>query len=923
MAGIAVPFRQSIRFRLSLMIAGVILAAVMAVTVSGAFRDLSRAAEARTETLTAASSAYTAALSAPLATRDRAAAFEHMRGMQNVRSIIYMAVADAEGRTFAQLGAGASIRGKTLDLTQLHEFDLLTADRGSLSMPIVHGGETIGALVLLADITDLRGDLYATLAWTLLAALAAIAGGLVLAQVMISRLTRPIRELASVMSEVGASQDFSRRMPEARRRDEAGVLGQAFNGMIDNIRQRDQQIAHHVATLEQTVEDRTRDFRLAKEEAENANAAKSDFLATMSHEIRTPMNGMMVMAEMLASADLSQRHRRYAEIITRSGASLLTIINDILDLSKIEAGKMDLEAVPFSPERMVEDVASLFWEKARSKGLELAVRISPEVPLQVVGDPTRLNQVVTNLVNNALKFTESGGVTIDLAADAQGQNTRLRIAIRDTGVGIEASRIGAIFEAFSQADQSTTRKFGGTGLGLTVCRRLIDAMAGEIIVTSEVGKGSVFTVVVDLAVEQAAPAKPAHDGMRFALALPCPLLRASVIASLADLGARGRWIMAPQDAEAGEIVLCLSDQLRHGGAAGAINVLLTDVGDNHADALIRDGAAADVIPLPLGRQALWDFVARANRNAFRGSAALAASAMVASTESFSHLAILAVDDNAVNREVLREALLSLGVDGDFVSNGREAVEAAERRDYDVIFMDGSMPEMDGLTATRLIREAEAKGSKRRALIAALTAQVRGADADAWAEAGADRHMTKPFTSARLMEALKSAGGQAGLEGAQAPETSMVDTSSVVPGLPENDSIEAAVDPGVPEPVADVMIDEDAVATMTAVGARNGRDVLGKVWKLFLVQGPDAAFKLETLATGTDSAAIARQAHFLKSMALSAGAVRVARLCEDVERAGKEAKLHEAIARLKGLREHLDAVCTEMKRRLDEKVAAVG
>ena len=184
------------------------------------------------------------------------------------------------------------------------------------------------------------------------------------------------------MAEVGARQDFSRadaRPPTPQ--DETGVLGEAFNGMIDNIHERDQRIAQHMETLEQTVEDRTHDLRLAKEDAEAANAAKSDFLATMSHEIRTPMNGMMVMAEMLAAADLSSRHRRYAEIITRSGASLLTIINDILDLSKIEAGKLDLEAVPFSPERMVEDVASLFWEKARSKGLELAIRIAPDVPL--------------------------------------------------------------------------------------------------------------------------------------------------------------------------------------------------------------------------------------------------------------------------------------------------------------------------------------------------------------------------------------------------------------------------------------------------------------------------------------------------------------------------------------------------------------
>jgi two-component system sensor histidine kinase BarA len=913
------------------MIAGVILAAVLAVAVTGAFRDLRQAADARAETLSSAASAYAAALSDPLATHDRSAAFQHMRGMQNVRSVIYMAVQDAEGRVFAQLGAGASIRGKTLDLAKLDGLDLLGADRGSLTIPIVHGGETIGALEILADITDLRNDLYATLGWTLLAAFGAIAGGLLVAQAMISRLTQPIRELASVMSEVGAKQDFSRRVTPAKRKDEAGVLGDAFNGMIDNIRERDKRIAHHMETLEQTVEDRTRDFRLAKEEAESANAAKSDFLATMSHEIRTPMNGMMVMAEMLASADLSQRHRRYAEIITRSGASLLTIINDILDLSKIEAGKLDLEAVPFSPERMVEDVASLFWEKARSKNLELAVRIAPEVPVQVVGDPTRLNQVVTNLVNNALKFTEKGGVTVELSAETVGPNARLRIAIKDTGVGIEASRIGAIFEAFSQADQSTTRKFGGTGLGLTVCRRLIDAMAGDIVVTSEVGKGSVFTVVVDLPVEQAAPECPDASGLNIAIALPPSLMRGCISAALGEIGANVRTVNGPDRARAGEIVLCLSEQLRRGGVDGAINVLLTDVGDNHADTLIRERIAADLIPLPLGRLALWDFITRAGSGEFRGLGALATSMFMAPGETFGHLAILAVDDNAVNREVLREALLSLGVEGDFVSNGREAVEAAERKDYDVIFMDGSMPEMDGFTATRLIREGESKAGRRRAFIAALTAQVRGADADAWAEAGADRHLTKPFTSARLMEALKSAGGPAvpvkieaaGVVLGPDPRTSLDAEASSAASDKKDSRVKPENDSAGPAPVADLMIDEDAVATMVSVGARNGRDVLGKVWKLFLVQGPDAAFKLETLASGNDSAAIAKQAHFLKSMALSAGAARVARLCEEIEQAGKEARLMEAISRLNGLRGHLDEVCAVMKQRLESRTAEAG
>jgi len=465
----AVPFRRSINFRLSLVIATVIFAAVMAASAVSGWRDLKQSADARAELLEIAASGFSASVAGPLADDNLAGIYEALRGVRDLGSVVHVAVQNMEGETKAQLGGGAVVRSRTRDLRALSGLDLLNADNATVRKTIVKGAENIGEMVILADISDLRRDLATSLGWTALVALLAILGGVAVAQVFIARLTRPLRELAAVMAEVGAKQDFSRRMPSAKRRDETGVLGEAFNGMIDNIHERDERIARHLETLEQTVEERTHDLRLAKEDAESANAAKSDFLATMSHEIRTPMNGMMVMAEMLAAADLSPRHRRFAEIITRSGASLLTIINDILDLSKIEAGKLDLETVPFSPEALVEDVASLFWEKARSKNLELAVRIAPEVPTLVVGDPTRINQVVTNLVNNALKFTEAGGVTIDLSCEPAADRAKLRIAVTDTGIGIPKDKIGTIFEAFGQADQSTTRRFGGTGLGLTVC----------------------------------------------------------------------------------------------------------------------------------------------------------------------------------------------------------------------------------------------------------------------------------------------------------------------------------------------------------------------------------------------------------------------------------------------------------------------
>jgi two-component system sensor histidine kinase BarA len=369
------------------------------------------------------------------------------------------------------------------------------------------------------------------------------------------------------------------------------------------------------------------------------------------------------------------------------------------------------------------------------------------------------------------------------------------------------------------------------------------------------------------------------------------LLTQCLVASFRDVGLTPRVIASPALANDGEIVLTLSELLaKHGGAPGAHTICLTDIGDNHADNLIRSGVAADLLPLPVGRRTLWDFISRATRFEFRGPAALAVAQAAGPTETFGHLSILAVDDNAVNREVLREALLSLGAEGDFVNNGVDAFEAASKKAYDVIFMDGSMPEMDGFTATKLIRHHEATTGKR-AFIVALTAQVRGADADAWAVAGADRHMTKPFTSARLTEALKSVGTSAGLP-VPAPVATQLEPPREAP-----------------------LIDDDAVATMEAVGARSGRDVVAKVWKLFLGQAPDAVFKLETFAISGDTASLAKQAHFLKSMALSSGAARLAALCESMETQAKAGLIKMASEVLARVRPELEATCAEMNARL--------